>query len=261
MEHEARDDRGKDPDFMESLARGLRVLRCFADRERPMTIAAAAEATGLSRSAVRRCLHTLVQLGYATQRDLAYVLQPKVLSLGHAYLSSSTLPVRAQPLLDQLRDEVNESCSLGIQDDDALVYVARAETSRIMSISLRVGSRLPLYATSMGRVLLAGRPRTEQKAYLHRCPLPALTDRTVTDPAALLELLEQVAEAGFAIVDQELEIGLRSVAVPVTLGGSVVAAINIGTQAERVPVTELRTRHVPALRRAARELSIWMQSS
>jgi IclR family pca regulon transcriptional regulator len=244
-----------DPEFMSSLSRGLAVLRCFADERRPMTIAQASRLTGLSRPAVKRCLHTLVKLGYAAQDGVHYVLRPKVLSLGYAYLSSSTLATRAQPLLDRLRDELHESCSLGVIEEDEVYYVARAEISRIMSIALRVGSRLPLYCTSMGRVLMSGQPRARQEAYLRRIQLAARTPKTQTHPSSLLALFDHIAEEGYAIVDQELELGLRSIAVPVTGPGGVVAAVNIGTQSARVSMTELRTRYLPALRRVSRDLS------
>lgn len=244
-----------DPEFMTSLARGLAVLRCFADSERPMTIAQAARLTGLSCPAVKRCLHTLVRLGYAVQDGTLYALRPKVLALGFAYLSSSSLAMRAQPLLDQLRDDLHESCSLGVIEEDEVYYVARAEVSRIMSIALRVGSRLPLYCTSMGRVMLAGLDRAAQQAYLRRTELTARTDRTVTEPLALLEILDHVAQEGYAIMDQELERGLRSVAVPVIVDGRVIAAVNIGTQADRVSMADLHSRYLPALRRVARDLA------
>lgn len=249
-----------DPEFMTSLARGLAVLRCFADIERPMTIAQASRATGLSRPAVRRCLHTLVRLCYAAQDGAHYALRPKVLALGYAFMSSSTLAMRAQPLLDQLRDDMRESCSLGVLEEDEVYYVARAEVSRIMSIALRVGSRLPLYCTSMGRVLLGGQPRAVQEAYLHRALLKARTARTRTDPADILALVDHAAREGYAIVDQELEIGLRSIAVPVMVSGRVAAAVNIGAQAAQVSVPELRTRYMPALRRIARDISVLMKA-
>jgi len=244
-----------DPEFMTSLARGLAVMRCFAERQQPMTIAEAARETGLSRPAVRRCLHTLVRLGYAAQSGQSYMLRPKVLALGYAYLSSSPLASRAQPMLDTLRDEIGESCSLGVEEEDQVCYIARAESSRIMSIALRAGSRLPLYATSMGRVLLAARSRAEQEAYLRRTQRMALTERTETNAKTLLAIFAQVAEEGFAIVDQELEIGLRSAAVPVFQRGEVVAALNVGTPAARISPAELRAHFLPPLRRVATDLS------
>ncbi|MHB9880376.1 IclR family transcriptional regulator domain-containing protein [Pacificimonas sp. ICDLI1SI03] len=245
-----------DPEFMTSLARGLAVLSCFAEQERAMTIAQASRLTGLSRPAVRRCLHTLVRLGYATQDGTNYALRPKAMSLGYAYLSSTPLAVRAQPLLDALRDELGESCSLGVIDEDRVYYIARAEISRIMSVALRVGSRLPLYATSMGRVLLAGVSSEKRAAYLARTELVALTEMTQTSPARLQAICDKVEEEGFALVDQELEEGLRSVAVPVrAIDRRVVAAINVGTSAMRMSEAELRTRILPALRRCSRELA------
>lgn len=249
-------DSGGDPEFMTSLARGLAVLRCFAEQELPMTIAQASGMTGLSRPAVRRCLHTLVRLGYATRDGPNYALRPKVMALGYAYLSSTPLAVRAQPLLDSLRDELGESCSLGVLESDEVYYIARAEVSRIMSISLRVGSRLPLYATSMGRVLLAGMGAEARTAYFARTDLIALTEHTQIRPARLQAICAKVAEDGFAIVDQELEQGLRSVAVPVlSADRTVIAAVNVGSQALRMSDAKLRTHVLPSLRRCARELS------
>ncbi len=248
-------DADGDPDFMTSLARGLAVLRCFADERRPMTIAQASRLTGLSRPAVQRCLHTLVRLGYATKDQQHYRLRPKTLALGYAYLSSSSLAVSAQPLLDQLRDELHESCSLGVIEEDEVYYVARAEVSRIISVALRVGSRLPLYCTSMGRVLLGALPTAEQNGYFQRAAITQRTPRTETDMTVLQELLSKVANQGYAIVDQELEVGLRSIAVPVLGDEGVIASLNIGTQAGRVPLAELRSRYLPALRRVARDLS------
>ncbi|WP_311270166.1 IclR family transcriptional regulator C-terminal domain-containing protein [Sphingobium sp. WCS2017Hpa-17] len=249
-------DAGGDPEFMMSLARGLAVLRCFAEQERPMTIAQASKATGLSRPAVRRCLLTLSKLGYVAQDGSNYVLQPKVMSLGYAYLSSTPLAIRAQPVLDQLRDDLGESCSLGIMDEDQVCYIARAEVSRIMSIALRVGSRLPLYATSMGRVLLSDISRADRAAYFRRTELAPITERTETRPSELHALCDRIAEEGYAIVDEELELGLRSIAVPIYgLSGSIIAALNVGTQAARVSLVDLRTAYFPVLKRRARELT------
>lgn len=248
---------GSDPDFMTSLARGLAVLSCFAEHRKPMTISQAAQRTGITRASVRRCLHTLVKLGYAVQDEQRFSLRPKALALGYAYLSSSSLSMTAQPLLDQIRDTLRESCSLGVIDGDEICYVGRSEIARIMSVALRVGSRLPLYCTSMGRVLLAQQPLAEQQAYLERTPLLQRTSRTQVAPAELLETLARVRDQGYAIVDQELEIGLRSIAVPVFgLSGTAMAAINIGTQSARVPVSELQSRYLPELQRIARELGL-----
>ena len=248
---------GGDPDFMTSLARGLAVLSCFAEHRKPMTISQASQRTGITRASVRRCLHTLVKLGYAAQEEQSFSLRPKALALGYAYLSSSSLSVVAQPLLDQVRDNLRESCSMGVLENDEIFYVARSETQRIMSVALRVGSRLPLYCTSMGRVLLSHLPRAEQEAYLARTPLLQRTSKTVTAVPALIDILDRVREQGYAVVDQELEIGLRSIAVPVTgHAGNVIAAINVGTQSARVSVTELQSRYLPELLRVSREMSL-----
>jgi IclR family transcriptional regulator, pca regulon regulatory protein len=250
-----------DPDFMTSLARGLAVLRCFAEQERPMTIAQASQLTGFSRPAVRRCLHTLVQLGYVEKSGSKYVLRPKVMMLGYAYLSSTPLAVRAQALLDALRDELGESCSLGVMEDDELCYIARAETSRIMTVALRVGSRLPLYPTSMGRVLLSGMSPAERSAYFARVQPAAITRFTEIRTGNLQAICDKVAQDGFAIVDQELELGLCSVAVPVyAMNGRIVAAINIGTSTHRYSEAELRIRLLPALRDCARDITAMVRT-
>lgn len=249
-------DRPGDPEFMASLARGLAVMRCVAEAQRPVTIADVARRTRISRAAVRRCLYTLVLQGYVGQDEHGYSVRRKALALGHPYLSLNALAARAQPLLDALRDELGESCSLGIMEEDLLYYVARGEAMRIMSVGLRVGSRLPLYCTSMGRVLLSGRSDEEQEAYLARTEIRALTPRTVTDLAQLLVLFRSAAREGYAIINEELELGVRSIAVPVTDRGRVVAALNVGTSAQRVSVAEMRARFLPALSATAVQLRI-----
>ncbi|CAN5293671.1 IclR family transcriptional regulator C-terminal domain-containing protein [soil metagenome] len=248
-------ERPGDPEFMASLARGLAVMRCVAEAQRPLTIADVTRRTALSRAAVRRCLYTLTLLGYVGHDERGYAVRRKALVLGHPYLSLNALAARAQPLLDELRDRLGESCSLGLMEEDQLYYVARGEASRIMSVGLRVGSRLPLYPTSMGRVLLGGRLDQEQEAYLARVTPEPLTPRTITDRAQLLVLFRSAAREGYAIVDQELEMGLRSVAVPVMDRGVVVAALNVGTSAQRVPIGEIHERILPALLDAAAKLS------
>jgi len=246
-----------DPDFMASLARGLSVLSCFAEHRKPMTISQLSQRTGITRASVRRCLHTFVKLGYAAQEGSNFSLRPKVLSLGYAYLSSSSLAVLAQPLLDGVRDNLRESCSLGVMEGDEVCYVARSETSRIMSVALRVGSRLPLYCTSMGRVLLAWQHPEQQRAYLSRTALLQRTSRTIVNPDHLIHLLSEVRAEGHSLVDQELEVGLRSIAVPVFgRKGGLVASINIGTQSARVGIDELKDRYLPELLRIAHDLSL-----
>lgn len=244
-----------DPDFMTSLARGLAVLSVFAQHPREVTMSQISTATGLSRAAVRRVLYTLSRLGYVGEQGRGYLLLPRVLGIGGAYVAAASMTAAAQPVLDALRDAVHESCSLGVLDGDDLLYIARAETVRIMSIGLRAGSRLPAYCTSMGRVLLATLPHDTLDGYLERNPLRPRTERTIVQPRQFSEMLARVRREGHSLVDQELEIGLRSVAVPVYgRGGDVVAALNIGTQAGRVNLQTMHTRLLPALKDAAQRL-------
>lgn len=248
-----------DPDFMTSLARGLAVVAAFTRQRRQLTIAQISQRTEIPRAAVRRCLYTLGRLGYVGSEDgRTFFLQPRILELGHAYMTSSPLAAAAQPVLDRVSELLGESCSMAILDGDEILYVARSSIKdRIMSIDLGVGSRLPACCTSMGRVLLAGLPQDVLAAYLARVRLVAYTNRTVATADALARVLERVRGDGYAIVDQELEIGLRSVAVPVRdQRGRHAAAINVGGHASRVTVTELETRVVPELTRAARELGM-----
>jgi IclR family pca regulon transcriptional regulator len=244
-----------DPDFMASLARGLAVIRAFHDQPQRMTIAELSRRTGIPRAAVRRCLYTLTQLGYVAAAERSFVLTAKMLSLGHAYLSSTPLVVAAQPLLDRVTAELRESSSLSILDADAVLYIARSATQRIMSVALQVGSRLPAYCTSMGQVLLAHLPASALDAYLLRNPLVAHTPHTITSRPKLQKLLTAVRQNGFAVVDQQLEIGLRSVAVPVRdSSGSVVAAINASAQSSRISLQELEERFLPVLRSTSEDL-------
>jgi IclR family pca regulon transcriptional regulator len=244
-----------DPNFMTSLARGLAVIRGFSNQKKRMTIADLSRRTGIPRAAVRRCLYTLARLGYVNSDDSGgFSLSPAILTLGHTYFSSSSLITAAQPLLDRLSGRVQESCSLAVLESDEILYVARSSAApRIMSIDLGIGSRLPAYCTSMGRVLLA----QERDAYLSRVSLVKHTEHTVTSPDELRRILDEVGASGYAIVDQELEINLRSVAAPVQdPSGRVVAAMNIGTAVQRVSADELRTRILPDLLAASRELSL-----
>ncbi|HEX7272301.1 MAG TPA: IclR family transcriptional regulator C-terminal domain-containing protein [Casimicrobiaceae bacterium] len=248
-----------DPNFMASLARGLSVIRAFTQQRRPLTIAQLSQRTGIPRAAVRRCLYTLARLGYvATDDGRTYSLRPRILTLGHAYLSSTPIVNAVQPLLDQITSVVHESSSMAVLEGDEILYIARSSTTtRVMSIDLGIGSRLPAYCTSMGRVLLAGLSSAELDAHLGRVKLVKLTGRTVSEPAELKAVLAKVRRDGFSIIDQELEIGLRSIAVPVSdPAGKVVAAINIGTQSSRVSVAEMETKFLPPLQAAAHELGL-----
>jgi IclR family pca regulon transcriptional regulator len=248
-----------DPDFMATLARGLAVIRAFTQQRRRPTIAQLSLKTGIPRAAVRRCLYTLSQLGYVSSDDgRGFALRPRVLALGHAYLTSSPLAASAQPILDQVSDAVHESCSMAILEDDDILYIARSRTStRIMSIDLGVGSRLPAYCTSMGRVLLAGLAPKQLAAYLARARLVPHTQRTVTAPEKLRQIVDAARAAGFAIVDQELEIGLRSIGVPVRdAHGRIAAAVNISVHASRLSCADMEAQLRPPLVGAAHELGL-----
>ncbi|MEP6996999.1 MAG: IclR family transcriptional regulator C-terminal domain-containing protein [Betaproteobacteria bacterium] len=248
-----------DPNFMSSLARGLAVIRAFSQQRRELTIAQLSHRTDIPRAAVRRCLYTLGKLGYVGSEDgRTYALRPRILALGHAYLSSTPLATAVQPLLDQISDELHESSSMAVLEGDEILYIARSSTTtRLMSIDLGLGSRLPAYCTSMGRVLLADLQPAQLEAYLSRVKLTRLTNRTVSTVTELKRVLAEVSRDGYAIVDQELEIGLRSMAVPVKDGtGRCVAAINVGTQSARVSVAEMQTRFLAPLRAAASELAV-----
>ena len=248
-----------DPNFMASLARGLSVIRAFTQQRRPMTIAQLSQRTAIPRAAVRRCLYTLAALGYVgTEDGRTYALRPRILALGHAFLSSTPLVYAVQPLLDQITSVLHESSSMAVLEGDEILYIARSSTTtRLLSIELGIGSRLPAYCTSMGRVLLASLSAAELDAYLSRVPLVKLTGRTLSTPEELKAALHAVRRSGYCVVDQELEIGLRSIAVPVLdREGRAVAAINVGTQSSRVPVSEMESRFLPQLRSAAHELAL-----
>jgi len=247
-----------DPNFMTSLARGLAVINAFQERKRHLTIAQISHRTGIPRAAVRRCLHTLMKLGYATTDGRTYSLLPKVLTLGHAYLSSTPLAVSAQPFLDRISEQLHEACNLATLEGEEVLYIARsAIPQRLISVDLSVGSRLPAYCTSMGRIMLAALDDASLQDYLAHAELLPKTSRTLHTPDALWECLQQVRQQGWCIVDQELEQGLRSVAVPVRdAAGHVLAAMNVSTHAGRVSRQELESRYLPALLAASRELSL-----
>ena len=242
---------------MTSLARGLAVIRGFSQQRRKMSIAQLSMRTGIPRAAVRRCLYTLMKLGYVSvEEGGTFALRPQILSLGHAYLSSVPLVMAAQPVLDSVSATTHESCSLAIMDGDEILYVGRSSSStRIMSIDLGVGSRLPAHCTSMGRVLLASLPHDELDDYLRTAKLEPWTDRTITDPERLRKVLDETRQRSWALVDQELEIGLRSVAAPIRRGSDTIAALNVSSAVSRVSLDDLRRRILPPLIETANTIS------
>ncbi|MFE6162185.1 IclR family transcriptional regulator C-terminal domain-containing protein [Streptomyces sp. NPDC056486] len=239
--------------FLQSLARGLAVLRALGEaRGDGLPLTALAAATGLSRATARRCLHTLELAGYAAHDGRLYRPLPRILELGHAALSRLTFAEIAEPHVRELTERVHQSTSVTVLDGADILYVARAATVRVMSVRITLGTRFPAYATAMGRVLLAGLPAQERERLLREAPPRALTPRTVTDPGELARILERAAADGYATADQELEEGLRSVAVPVRdAAGRVVAALNIARHAGTGPLAETRDALLPALRDTA----------
>lgn len=250
-----------DPNFMTSLARGLAVIQAFSQRRHHLTISQVSTTTGLSRAAVRRCLYTLAKLGFAGSDDNRhFFLRPRILALGHSYISSMPLATAAQPVLEHISRQLHESCSIATLDGVDIVYIARANVTRIMSIDLGVGSRLPAFCTSMGRAILANLPPEELEAILARVEFKRYTERTITNPAKLTQALRQIRRDGYSIIDQELEHGLRSMAVPIqNPSGKVVAALNIGAHAQRVSIQDMQTKFLPHLRAAAQELCLLLK--
>jgi len=242
-------DVGTRNEYVQALARGIEVIRVFDGEYPAMTLSDVARRAGLTRAAARRFLHTFVSLGYVRTDGRLFFLTPRVLELGFSFLSSLALPEIVRPHLEQLSREVGESVSAALLDGSDIVYIARVHTRRIMSVRITIGTRFPAYVTSLGRVLLAALPRPERDALLVATePRRQFTARTTTESSALEAELDRVAEQGWALVDGELELGLRSAAVPVRdKSGAVVAAINISTSAVRDTVEKIVEEYLPAL--------------
>jgi IclR family pca regulon transcriptional regulator len=249
-----------DPNFMTSLARGLIVIQAFTQQSPQMTISQLSVKTGLSRAAVRRCLYTLTKLGFAGAEDgTRYSLRPRMLTLSHTYTASNTLSSAAQPILERMSTALRESFSVATLDGEDIVYIARTQVSRVMAVDLHIGSRLPAYCTSMGRVLLAFLPTDQLEQYLTKAVLTPHTNRTITSVEKLRLALRNVRRNGYALVDQEYEVGLRSMAVPVYAhSGRVVATVNLSGNAPRLSVLEMQSRYLTHLRNAATELSVFL---
>jgi IclR family transcriptional regulator, pca regulon regulatory protein len=242
-------------EFVQSLERGLAVIRTFGPGAEHQSLSDVARRAGLTRAAARRFLLTLESLGYVSFDGRRFTLRPRVLELGYAYLSTLGLGEVAVPHLEQLVAATRESSSISVLDGDDVVYVVRVPTARIMTVTIAIGTRFPAHATSMGRVLLAALAPEDQDRYLNRDRFEAFTDRTVTDPVQLRRLLAEVASAGHALVDQELEEGLRSIAAPIhDARGAVVAAVNVSVHASRADLDTLSGRFLPVLLDTARHI-------
>ena len=253
---------GSDPYYMESLARGLSVIRAFGGDRARLSGAEVASITGLSRAAARRCLHTLTVLGYAHTVEGAYELTPAVLALGQCYLGSASLATVAHPVLERVSAELEESSAVAVLDEEEIVFVARAAARRILNVEVAVGSRLPAACTATGRVLVAFAAEPRRAEFVARVKLVRHTAHTITDRRLLRTELDRVRAQGYAIIDQELEIGLRSIAVPIhAYDGGVLAAINVGVQAARVDSRKMQREFLPLLKAAAREIGAAMRVS
>ncbi|GAP67505.1 beta-ketoadipate pathway transcriptionalregulator, PcaR/PcaU/PobR family [Mizugakiibacter sediminis] len=236
-------------DYVQSLARGLMVLRAF-DRELPSpSLSQVAERSGLSRAVARRLLLTLQHLGYVGSRSRSFFLTPRVLELGYSYLSSLDLTELAQQSMEQLSQRVGESCSMAVLDGSDVVYVLRVPVRRVMSVALGVGARLPAFATSLGRAILADMPEAELAAWLRGQRFRAYTPHTIRTASALKAELQRVRAQGYALVVRELEPGLCSIAVPIhAADGRVVAALNVGMPyGEEAPARAVK-QTLPAMR-------------
>lgn len=240
----------KSTDFIASLAKGLQVIECFGADTPRLTISDAAARTGLDRATARRCLLTLHRQGYADFDGKFFTPTPRILRLGMGALAALPLPQIVQPWLDQLSEQIGQSTSVSILDGTEVVYLARAAQRRVMSIGLLPGSRLPAHSTSMGRVLLAALPEAEARALVEQADLSPRTALSRTDPSEIMEEIARVRAQGFAVIDQEIEMGLRSLAVPLrNVRGEVIAALNTGVAATQEAPQALVEAYLPALQR------------
>ena len=245
--------RGKE--YVHALEKGLAVMGVLANADTPMSLSQVAAGCGASRASARRFLLTLTELGFVAQSGKQFELTPKVLSLGAHRFDGGLLWQVARPLMQALSDRLNESCSAAVRDGADIVYVARVAASRIMSVNLDVGSRLPAAHTSMGRVILADLLADELARFLATTPLPAQTGRTVTDPQELTRVIAETGEQGYALIDQELELGLRSIAVPLRdTSGRVFAGLNVSAQAARVDTAMMIKEFLPLLKESANRI-------
>ncbi|SFN81408.1 transcriptional regulator, IclR family [Pseudonocardia ammonioxydans] len=258
---------GERREQVRSLARGLAVIRSFDADHPQQTLSEVARSTGLTRAAARRFLLTLTDEGYVRTDGRLFALTPRVLELGWSYLSAMGLPEVAAPHLERLVAAVGESASVSVLDGDPgsgydVVYVARVPTSRIMTVTITIGTRFPAWATSMGRVLLAALPESTVETYLAALHPETLTEHTVAGAGELRAELDRVRADGHCVVDQELEAGLRSIAVPVhDRAGRVTAAVNVSTHASRRDAAALRAEVLPELRNCASAIEADLRAS
>ena len=243
------------PDFLEALARGLRVLEAFNQDRKPLTLSDIAKLVDLPRASVRRTLHTLVALGYAETENRLFRLTPRVLTLARAYLLSNAVSDILQPALERLSEEINESCSAAVLDGEDVMMIAHASPKRIIPVSAQIGFRMAAFATSLGRVLLAALDDRQLDEFLSRIAPKRITTSTIVDKRELRRAILKAREDGYALADQEAEIGFRSIAVPLQrLDGQIIAALNVGIHSERMPLKAMHGHFYPKLRALADEL-------
>lgn len=241
--------------FITALARGLDVIKAFTSQEQHLTLSDISRIVDLPRATTRRCLMTLQTLGYVESNGRYFSLAPMVLTIARAYLTSSVLPRVAQPFLEKLSDQLGESCSLSVLNDTDTIYVARSARKRMASLHREVGFHLPAHCTSMGRVLLAAASEAQLEAFFKKATLTRFTPHTVVDPEKLRAILKEVERDGYCIVEQELEIGLRAIAVPVrNVAGVVVGAINVSAQAGHATRAKMTKELLPMMLQTAADM-------
>jgi IclR family pca regulon transcriptional regulator len=256
------DSNDKSSEFISALARGLEVIQAFTAERPEMTLSEVAAATGITPATARRCLLTLQAMGFVGCIGRRFVLRPKVLSLGSAFLMSMNLREVAQPWLQDLVEEFHDSASLAVLDSTDVLYVALASSKKRKGFRAAVGYRTPAYATSLGHVLLANLPEQKLRDYLALGPFPMYTSKTCGDPVALAAALEKVRELGYAQIQDQFEYGVLAVSVPVTdIEGRVVAAVNCSSEDTRIDMAELIETRVPRLREVARQISHALERS
>ena len=245
----------RDP-FVQSFARGLSIITCF-DADHPvMTLSQISERVELSRASTRRFLLTLENLGYVSLKGRNFQLTAKVLDLGYGYLSSLSLPEIAQPHLEVLASRVHESASASVLDGTDIVYIARVPIRRIMSVKINIGTRMPAHATSMGRVLLSGLPTSDLKTLVANFKMLKYTSNTITSKSVLLQEINKVKNQGWSISDQELEFGLRSIAVPIlNKSQEIIASINVSTTVQNSTLESMEATFLPELKITAQRIS------
>ena len=253
---ESKELKTEEKEYVMGLEKGLAIIEAFGLSKGPLTLTEAAEITGHTKAAVRRSLLTLCKLGYATQNGRDFQLAPRALRLGHAYVASDPLTKVAQPILEMTSERTHESASVAVLDSQDAVFVARSTHRRSLSSGLGVGARLPAYCSATGRVLLSEKPTAEVEFMLNRMSRPALTPHTHTRIDEILREIEFVRKNGYSVSDEELEIGLRSIAVPIRNGrGELIAAMSLSVATSRMTRDEVIQKLLPELETARRNFA------